>query len=126
MGEPSSGDAALLAEISAFRHGFGHARALRDAVRDALVLVPLDDDDAVPVIPFGGINWVCVFTSELELARFLSARGAGDQSHRFHTVLGWRVLDDLLPAVPGPAGVLVDACGDATLAFPPVVEGAAP
>lgn len=112
----------LLAEIDAFYQGFGHAAALTAAFRDAVLVVPLTDDERVPTSEVEGLDWVCAFTSELEYAKYLVARGEGGVSRSFHTVLGWRIVDDLIPALSRPTGVVVDICGATPMAFPPAVD----
>ncbi|WP_257226092.1 hypothetical protein [Rhodococcus opacus] len=71
----SVGDcSALLAEMDAFRQGFGQPALLTGALRSALLLIPLTNDDRLLTSTFGGLNWVCAFTSKQEYARYLLAR----------------------------------------------------
>lgn len=116
---------ALLGEIDAFYQGFGHSAALTQAFRDAVLLVPLTDDERISTSEVHGIDWVCAFTSEYEYAKYLVARGEGGEPRRFHTLLGWRIVDDLIPTLQRPTGVVVNSCGAAPMAFPPAVDEAA-
>jgi len=125
MGETVGDCGALLAEMDAFRQGFGQPAQLTEALRSALLLVPLTDDGRLLTSTFGGLNWVCAFTGEQEYARYLLARDEQGGPCRFHTVFGWRLLDVLVPTVPGPAGVVIDIAGATPMAFPPNVEDVA-
>ena len=125
MGDTVGDCSALLTEMDAFRQGFGQPAQLTDALRSALLLIPLTDSDRMPTSTFGGVNWVCAFTSEQEYARYVLARGEQGETCRFHTVFGWRLLDFLVPTVPGPTGVVIDVAGAAPMAFPPAVDGVA-
>ncbi|MFD4368685.1 hypothetical protein [Rhodococcus sp. NPDC058521] len=125
MDDETHGCDALLAEIDAFYQGFGHSAALTSAFRDAVVLVPLTDDERIPTSAVVGIDWVCAFTSEYEYARYLVARGEGSEVRKYHAVLGRRIVDDLIPTLQAPTGVVVDPCGAAPMAFPPAAEDVA-
>ncbi|MBA8960991.1 hypothetical protein JOJ86_000869 [Rhodococcus percolatus] len=122
MGESVGDCSALLAEMDAFRQGFGQPALLTDALRSALLLIPLTGDDRLLTSTFGGLNWVCAFTSKQEYARYLLARDEQGGPCRFHTVFGWRLLDILVPSVPGPTGIVIDVAGATPMAFPPAVE----
>ena len=122
MGEFAGDRSALLAEMDAFRQGFGQPAQLTDALRSALLLIPLTDDDRLLTSTFGELTWVCAFTSEQEYARYLLARDEQGGARRFHTAFGWRLLDVLVPTVSGPTGVVIDVAGATPMAFPPVVE----
>ncbi|NLE78705.1 MAG: hypothetical protein GX610_03835 [Rhodococcus sp.] len=113
---------ALLAEIDAFYQGFGHPTVLANALRTAVLFVPLTDDDRISTSEIEGIDWVCAFTSEQEYAKYVVARGENSGQHRYHTLLGWRIVDDLIPSLGRPTGVVVDICGTAPMAFPPTVD----
>ncbi|GCE39964.1 hypothetical protein Rhow_003607 [Rhodococcus wratislaviensis] len=108
--------------MDAFRQGFGQPAQLTDALRSALLLIPLTDSDRMLTSTFGGLNWVCAFTSEQEYARYVLAREEQGGTCRFHTVFGWRLLDVLVPTVPGPTGVVIDVAGATPMAFPPAVD----
>ncbi|MGC0363098.1 hypothetical protein ABH922_001082 [Rhodococcus sp. 27YEA15] len=107
----------LIDEIDAFRQGFGRAVGLTNAVRDALLLVPVVDDRVV-VTPLRGIDWILAFTSEDQYIRYLAARELWADAE-FQWVLGHRIFDALLPALPGPTGMLLDVSGEIPMAFPP-------
>lgn len=122
MNADTGGCSALLAEIDAFYQGFGQPGALTDAFRSAVLFVPLTDDDRVPTSKVEGIDWVCAFTSEHEYARYLVARGEGGETRRYHTLFGWRIVDELIPMSARPTGVVVDIVGSSPMAFPPAVD----
>ncbi|MCC3653807.1 hypothetical protein LIX60_20560 [Streptomyces sp. S07_1.15] len=70
----------------------------------------------------GGVRWIYAFTGERQLARFARARGAASgEAWEYAAVLGARVLDVLVPELPGPAGVAVDvADANGSMLLPPV------
>ncbi|MFD4179712.1 SseB family protein [Rhodococcus sp. NPDC058514] len=118
MGAVDGGCGALLAEIEAFYQGFGQPRALTDALRSSVLLMPVTGDDRLLTSSFGGLDWICAFTSEDEYARYLAARG--DSEHRgFRALLGGRIVDDLIPGLANPTGIAVDIAGPSPMAFPP-------
>ncbi|KAF0847191.1 hypothetical protein [Nocardia caishijiensis] len=118
----------LHAEIAAFYAGFGQPDALSAAFRDAALLVPLNAEDRVFFLPFGGVDWLCAFTSVEEYARFIAARDrladtadkVHDQDHRYHWIFGRR-LHDYVESRQEPAGIAIDILGAAPMAFPPEV-----
>ncbi|MET9695390.1 SseB family protein [Streptomyces sp. NPDC006529] len=111
----------LTEEISAMRGGSGHPQRLLGEFRRAALLVPLADG-AVMSGERGGVRWIYAFTDEEALARFASARGAGDREWEYLAILGARLVDAVIPDVPGPAGVAVNvADGEGAMLFPPVV-----
>lgn len=118
MGAVDGGCSALLAEIEAFYQGFGQPKALTDALRSSVLLMPVTDDDRVLTSAFGGLDWVCAFTSESEYARYLAARG-DSEGRAFRTLFGSRIVDDVIPALENPTGIAVDIAGPSPLAFPP-------
>ncbi|WP_137876676.1 SseB family protein [Rhodococcus sp. Q] len=121
MGVSEGGRAELRAEFEAFHQGFGHPASLTAALRDALLLLPVTDDDRILTGTIRGIDWLCVFTDEEQFATYLAARGE-TASARFRTLFGHRILDEILPALARPTGVVVDPAGAAPMAFPPDVE----
>ncbi|GAA5079408.1 MULTISPECIES: SseB family protein [Nocardia] len=126
MGD-GDGRAALRSEIAAFYAGFGQPDALLAAFREAALLVPVTDDERVYVSQFGGIDWLCAFTSIEEYARYMMARGYladggidADREYRYHSLSGWRLLA-YAETRDQPTGVTVDVVGSAPMAFPPDV-----
>ncbi|EME22388.1 SseB family protein [Rhodococcus triatomae] len=117
----TDGCAALRAEIEAFRQGFGHPVSLTAALRDALLLLPVTDDDRILTSTVRGVDWLCVFTDEEQYATYLVAR-AETASVRFRRLFGHRILDEILPVLERPTGVVVNPAGAAPMAFPPDVE----
>ncbi|WP_024805988.1 hypothetical protein [Nocardia sp. BMG51109] len=118
---------ALRGEIAAFYAGFGQPVALQDTFLQAALLVPVTDDDNVQISRFGGVDWLCAFTSIEEYARFMTAREyltAGgvdtEQRYRYHWLFGWR-LRAYAESRDEPTGVAVDIVGTAPMAFPPKV-----
>lgn len=113
--------AAAAAADDAARARKDFARLLGDFRRTA-VLVPFDEHDSLWTADFGGVRWICAFSDEAALADFARARGEAGRVWPYRTVLGARLLDVLVPMLPGPAGVALDAaaadgCG---MLFPPV------
>ncbi|MFJ2375149.1 SseB family protein [Streptomyces sp. NPDC087769] len=89
--------------------------------RRTAVLVPLDGSGDLWSAEQGGVRWVCAFSDEAALARFARARGDAAREWVYRTVLGARLLDVMVPMLPGPAGVALDAGGEDGALFPPVV-----
>ncbi|MFJ1881891.1 SseB family protein [Streptomyces sp. NPDC088137] len=89
--------------------------------RRTAVLVPLDGAGDLWSAEQGGVRWVCAFSDEAALARFARARGDAAREWVYRTVLGARLLDVVVPLLPGPAGVALDAGGEDGALFPPVV-----
>ena len=87
---------------------------LREAFRQAPLLVPLTDDEDVYLASMGGVHWLCAFSTEAEMGKYRAGRS--DMSNgRFITVPGWR----LLTAGGNPTCVVVDIKGDFPMSFPP-------
>ncbi|WP_442805951.1 SseB family protein [Streptomyces sp. NBC_01341] len=89
--------------------------------RRTAVLVPLDEAGDLWSAEQNGVRWICAFSDEEALARFALARGEAGREWAYQTVLGARLLDVMVPLLPGPAGVALDAgsVGGGML-FPPV------
>ncbi|MBX9424237.1 SseB family protein [Streptomyces lateritius] len=109
---PGAGDQVTLA-----RREF--ARLLGEFRRTA-VLVPFDAQDSLWTADFNGVRWICAFSDEEALARFAVARGEAGREWSYRTILGARLLDVMVPILPGPAGVALDAGSVDGALFPPV------
>lgn len=88
--------------------------------RRSAVLVPLDADGDLWSADQSGVRWICAFSDEGALARFAGVRGDVGQEWVYRTVLGARLLDVMVPLLPGPAGVALDAGSEDGMLFPPV------
>lgn len=120
--EIAVGNGATLAErIAERRAGTGDPRALVGELRRAPLLVPLGGD-GLWTARFRGVRWICAFTDDRALARFLDRHGSGDREWEYAVLLGARLLDEIIPAMAEPAGVAVDVADeDGAMLFPPVV-----
>lgn len=103
--------------IATARRGF--ARLLGEFRRTA-VLVPFDDRESLWTADFNGVRWICAFSDEESLARFAVARGEAGREWTYRTILGARLLDVMVPMLPGPGGVALDAGSADGVLFPPV------
>lgn len=112
----------LADEIAAIHAEQGHPAALVGEFRRTPVLVPLDAAGGLWSAELQGIRWICAFTDAAALTRFAIAQGATDETAgwEYRTVLGARLLDVVVPAVDGPAGVALDVGGERPIMFPPV------
>ncbi|MFE5911365.1 SseB family protein [Streptomyces wedmorensis] len=110
--EPESADVLTVA-----RREF--ARLLGEFRRTA-VLVPFDDGGSLWTADFNGVRWICAFSDEEALARFAVARGDAGREWTYRTILGARLLDVMVPLLPGPGGVALDAGSADGMVFPPV------
>ncbi|WP_405812525.1 SseB family protein [Streptomyces sp. NBC_01520] len=89
--------------------------------RRTAVLVPLDGNGDLWSAEQNGVRWICAFSDEEALSRFARARGDAEREWVYQTVLGARLLDVMVPLLPGPAGVALDAGSeDGGMLFPPV------
>ncbi|WP_432585952.1 hypothetical protein ABVG11_06935 [Streptomyces sp. HD1123-B1] len=107
-------------QIERIRAAEGDPLALVGEFRRTAVLVPIVDDVLMSA-HHQGIRWIYAFTDEPALARFALSRGsAPDEPWDFERVLGARLLDTVVPALAGPAGVAVDVADpEAAMLFPP-------
>ncbi|CAK7287515.1 hypothetical protein ACNFR7_06495 [Streptomyces sp. RM1] len=113
--------ATLVERIAERRAGRGDPRALVGEFRRALLLVPLDGG-GLWTAHFGGVRWICAFTDENSLARFVSRHGPGDREWEYAELLGARLLDEIVPAMAEPAGIAVDVADEGgAMLFPPAV-----
>ncbi|WKX70639.1 hypothetical protein [Streptomyces sp. XD-27] len=116
----------LSEEIAAIRAGDGDPAALIGEFRRTAVLVPALDDGGLMTAARGGIRWIYAFTDEPALVRFAEGRGTtadnvGDDGLPYLSLLGARLLDEVIPAVDGPTGVAVNVADqDGSMLFPPV------
>ncbi|MEU9624156.1 SseB family protein [Streptomyces sp. NPDC048155] len=88
--------------------------------RRMAVLVPLDEVGDLWSAEQYGVRWICAFSDEEALARFAQARGDAGREWVYRAVLGARLLDVMVPLLPGPAGVALDAGGEGGMLFLPV------
>ncbi|WP_250289116.1 SseB family protein [Streptomyces atroolivaceus] len=88
--------------------------------RRTAVLVPLDEAGDLWSAEQNGVRWICAFSNEEALARFALARGEAGREWSYQSVLGARLLDVMVPLLPGPAGVAQDAGSTDGMLFPPV------
>ncbi|WP_399495230.1 SseB family protein [Streptomyces sp. P9(2023)] len=114
---PAAPAAELVDELTAARRTF--ARLLGEFRRTA-VLVPFDAYGSLWTADFNGVRWICAFSDEEALARFAVAQGDAGREWTYRTVLGARLLDVMVPMLPGPGGVALDAGSADGMVFPPV------
>ena len=96
------------------------ARVLGEFRRSA-VLVPFDARGSLWTANFNGVRWICAFSGEAALTRFAVARGEAGREWTYRAILGARLLDVMVPMLPGPGGVALDAGSADGMVFPPVV-----
>lgn len=112
--------------IAAVRAGSGEPAAMVGEFRRTAVLLPLTGGRFMTGHG-GGVRWIYAFTGERQLARFARARGAAPgEAWEYAAVLGARVLDVLVPELPGPAGVAVDVADENGSMLLPPVRGIVP
>ncbi|QHC26323.1 SseB family protein [Streptomyces sp. GS7] len=110
----------LADEVAAFHEGEPNPAALVGEFRRAQVILPVANDSFLSA-ELDGIRWLYAFTDEGALSRFAAARGSEPGAEwQYVTTAGARVLDVLIPAVGGPAGVALDAGSEQGMLFPPV------
>ncbi|MFC9032464.1 SseB family protein [Streptomyces arboris] len=88
--------------------------------RRTAVLVPFDEHGSLWTADQNDVRWICAFSDEEALARFALAQGEGGREWTYRTILGARLLDVMVPMLPGPAGVALDAGSTDGVLFPPV------
>ncbi|MEU0371425.1 SseB family protein [Streptomyces sp. NPDC006283] len=116
--EPASPSAVPVDEVAVARRRFA---VLLGEFRRAAVLVPFDAHGSLWTADFNGVRWICAFSDEEALARFARAQGDAEREWEYRTVLGARLLDVMVPMLPEPAGVALDAGSEEGMLFPPVV-----
>ncbi|MCX4823788.1 SseB family protein [Streptomyces sp. NBC_01142] len=104
-------------ELAAARRQFA---VLLGEFRRAAVLVPIDEYGSLWSADQGGVRWICAFSDEEALARFARAQGDAEREWMYHTLLGARLLDVMVPKLGVPAGVALDAGSEDGMLFPPV------
>lgn len=110
----------LADEVAAAHAGHPNPAALVGELRRTSVCVPLVNDSLMSA-ELTGIRWLYAFSDEQELARFAVSRGAApDAELSYVRTVGARLLDVVIPAIEGPAGVVLDAGGAQAMVFPPV------
>ncbi|SOE13196.1 SseB protein N-terminal domain-containing protein [Streptomyces sp. 2323.1] len=110
----------LADEVAAAHAGHPNPAALVGELRRTSVLVPVVNDSLMSA-ELTGIRWLYAFSDEQELARFAVSRGAGpDAELSYVRTAGARLLDVVIPAIEGPAGVVLDAGSPQAMVFPPV------
>lgn len=124
---PTGGDTLPpAADDAALAHRRREAAALLGEFRRTAVLVPLSADGAPLTGEHGGIRWIYAFSDEPSLARFAIARGEGAREWAYDRVLGARLLDVAIPAMPVPYGVALDVGSEGQGALFPPVRGIVP
>ncbi|MCX4734898.1 SseB family protein [Streptomyces sp. NBC_01363] len=88
--------------------------------RRTAVLVPFDASGSLWSAERNGVRWICAFSDEGALARFAYAQGDAGREWTYRAILGARLLDVMVPLLPGPAGVALDAGSEDGVLFPPV------
>ncbi|WP_177328186.1 SseB family protein [Streptomyces atratus] len=88
--------------------------------RRTAVLVPFDASGSLWSADRNGVRWICAFSDEEALARFAYAQGDAGREWTYRAILGARLLDVMVPLLPGPAGVALDAGSEDGVLFPPV------
>ncbi|MCX5450969.1 SseB family protein [Streptomyces libani] len=110
----------LADEVAAAHAGNPNPAALVGEFRRTPVLIPLINDSLMSA-ELSGIRWLYAFSDEQELARFAASRGAAPETElSYARAVGARLLDVVIPAIEGPAGVVLDAGSEQGMVFPPV------
>lgn len=110
----------LADEVAAAHAGHPNPAALVGELRRTSVLVPVVNDSLMSA-ELTGIRWLYAFSDEQELASFAVSRGAApDAELHYVRTVGARLLDVVIPAIEGPAGVALDAGSSQAMVFPPV------
>ncbi|MFF4230980.1 SseB family protein [Streptomyces sp. NPDC001820] len=109
-------------QLAAARREFA---VLLGEFRRTAVLVPFDAYGSLWTADQNGVRWICAFSDEEALARFAQAQGDSRREWTYRSILGARLLDVMVPMLPMPAGVALDAGSDEGMLFPPV-EGIVP
>ncbi len=90
--------------------------------RDTTVLVPVERGKGFLTADFGGVRWIHAFTSAANLTRYDQLQGHLRDRRDYVSVLGWRLLDVVVPEMGMPCGVALDVGSDENgVLLPPVV-----
>lgn len=98
----------------------GDPAILVAGLRNALLVLAVDEAGVPLTVAGQGVSWLCAFTSTRRLAEFAAARGDGKRAWGYVWALGWQLLDRWLPSVVGPCGVSLNLGSDTPMLFPPV------
>lgn len=123
IGDKQRGDAA--SAIAEFYAGKLTAPAMLDALRSALLLAPMTTGDDVLVTRSNQMNWLLAFTSPRALSAFAQRRGEGAQPWQYATIRGARLLGQLMPSIPQPAGLALDIGTTRPMLLPAATESRA-
>lgn len=118
--EPLAGEIVESGESEELVVGWRRFARLLGEFRRTAVLVPFDDHDSLWTADLNGVRWICAFSDEEALAAFARAQGDAEREWTYRTVLGARLLDVMVPMLPGPAGVALDAGSADGMLFPPL------
>ncbi|MFI1308400.1 SseB family protein [Streptomyces sioyaensis] len=110
----------LADEVAAAHAGRPNPAALVGEFRRTSVWVPIVNESLMSA-EMTGIRWLYAFSDDQELTRFAVSRGAGPETELHYVrTAGARLLDVVIPAIKGPAGVVLDAGSAQAMVFPPV------
>ncbi|MFD5828992.1 hypothetical protein [Lentzea sp. NPDC060358] len=101
-----------------YRGGEGDPEAFVRAFRASTVYLRREDPLSLPVITFGGLDWLAVFSGPDLLREHVAQRG--EPAADYLAVTGERLLDHYLPALPGRTGVVFDTGTEHMMTLPPV------
>lgn len=108
--------------------------AFLDGIRHRTLLVPMDDQGGIWSAELDGIRWLLAFSNEKVMAAFAKRGSDADLGMRepgtseeegkrvwnHRKVMGWKLLDFVVPAAGRPCGVALDAGTDDGKVLPPV------
>lgn len=110
----------LVGEIAAAHEGELDPATLVGEFRRTSVFIPVINDSLMSA-EMDGVRWLYAFTDEEAMSHFATTRGAApDTELEYVRAVGARLLDVVIPAVEGPAGVAVNVGGEQPMLFPPV------
>ncbi|WP_246530924.1 SseB family protein [Streptomyces bathyalis] len=108
--------------------------AFLKGIRHSTLLVPMDDQGGIWSAEVDGIRWLLAFSDEKLMAAFAkngsdadlgmrqpgTSEEEGKQIWDHRKVMGWKLLDFVVPAAGRPCGVALDAGTDDGKVLPPV------